>query len=198
MPKITDEQFEEYKQLKKWAKREKVFKSAKEITKLEDDIDTPIKNCVGMFALLGCQPKYSCCGFDYIGQPFHKSHQYGRPYFILKSNQRTISIIFEMQKRRSVWVASPGSDRHFTYLEIVAEMNPHWRQHECIHFSEECVIGIEWLERFLWSAKGYMKDSVVLKDTNAEIKEYNKNWQYPPKEPWFIRLKDIEDYLTKK
>ena len=189
MPKISDEQLEEYEQLKKWARRERVFQSAKEITRLEDDIDAPIKNCVGMFALLGCFPVYSCCGFDYSGQPFHKSHQYGRPYFILKASQRVDDVLLILSKQKTFWYATPNGK--FVNLEAMAGMNPYWRMEECIHFAEECVILIGWMENFLRRCSRSMMDEIVLEDTNYKAKQDLRFWQYPPKEPWIVRKSDF-------
>lgn len=195
MPEITDEQFSEYEQLKRWAKREMVFKSAKEITKLEDDIDKPIKNCVAMFALLGCQPFYSCCGFDYSKQPFHKSHQYGRPYIMLSDSERTAQILEILSRQKTVWYAEKGA-QGYVNLQVMAGMNPHWRKEECIHFAEECVISIKWLECFLVVLKSGMLEEVVIEDTNLRAKKDLEYWQYPPKEPWVILRSEVFEKLT--
>lgn len=189
--KITKEEYEEYQQLKRWAKREKVFASARSIEKLEDDIDTPIKKCVAMLALLGCEPLYSCCGFDYTNQPFHKSHQYGRPYIILKPNEHTLQVFYNLSIRKSRWIGHTGADNRICFLELMAGMNPHWRKEECIHFAEECVSEIYWLENFLRGARECMVDSIVLEDTNFNVKNAIENWQYPPKKPWAIRKEEI-------
>ncbi len=195
MPKITDEEFNEYQSLIKWAKREKVYKSAKDTTRLEDDIDEPVKNCVAMLALLGCQPVYSCCGFDYTGQPFHKSHQYGRPYFMLRASPRTDEFLIVLSKQKTIWFATPNG--FFVNIELMAGMNPHWRREECIHFSEECVLGIHWMERFLWNCRSGMLEEIVLEDTNNKVKMDVNYWQYPPKEPWLIKKSEIESRFTK-
>lgn len=191
MPTISDQQLDEYQKLIKWAKREKVFKSAQDVKYLEDDVDTPIKNCVAMFALLGCQPLYSCCGFDYSGQHFHKSHQYGRPYFILVSTERTRDVLLNLSKRHSFWMAKQGGGRDNVNLELLANGNPHWRKEECIHFAEECVTGVQWMEEFLRLFESYMMDSTVLVDTNQLAKKDVEYWQYPPKKPWHIKKSDI-------
>src|SRR3990167_575278 len=68
-------------------KRERILKSVKSITRLEDDIDEPLKTCVMALALLGCEPVWSCCGFDYAGQPIHKSHEHGRCGIRLRDNE---------------------------------------------------------------------------------------------------------------
>jgi hypothetical protein len=197
MPEITNEQFEEYEKLKKWAKREGVLKSARDVTKLEDDIDAPIKNCVGMLALLGCEPTYSCCGFDYTGQPFHKSHQYGRPYIIMRSNSRTLDFVQILLHQKSTWYVDT-IDKNFCAVQVMCGMNPYWRKEECIHFAEECVIAISWLEKILFQLKTVMFPRIVIEDTNQSVKNDIEYWQYPPKSPWIVELSDIEESLTKK
>lgn len=189
--KISEEQYEEYQSLKKWAEKEKVFQSAKQITKLEDDIDFPIKKCVAMLALLGCKPLYSCCGFDYEGQPYHKSHQYGRPYFILTASESTFNFIDFLRRNRTLWYASQGANSSVVNIELMAGANPHWRKEECIHFSEECVINIYRMEKILERAKDFMADEADLMDSNEGAKKEIKYWRYPPKEPWRILKKDL-------
>lgn len=192
--KITNEEYEEYKMLKKWAKREKVFKSAKDVKNLEDDIDTPIKNCVAMMALLGCKPMYSCCGFDYNGQLFHKSHQYGQPYIKMEACPRAIRFLEEFPRNR-YWFADGG--KYHIDLKVHANMSPYWRKEECIHFAEECVIAIGWLEQVLLSVNGVMADTISLEDSNQKALKENKYWQYPPKEPWVIKKDKILSSLAK-
>jgi hypothetical protein len=54
-----------------------VLASEETIQNLEDDIDKPMKLIVGAAALIGAKPQWSCCGFNYDGQPAHKDHVYG-------------------------------------------------------------------------------------------------------------------------
>lgn len=192
--RINKDEYEEYQNLKKWAKREGVLRSAKDITRLEDDIDLPIKNCVGMFALLGCKPMYSCCGFDYDGQPIHKSHQYGRPYFILGSGKRTTQIAFDFSQIKSNWFFRPGQNGT-AILELHAGMNPYWRKEDCIHFAEECSSNIGWLEKTLWLGEPSMADCIELIDTNSIVKKHIKFWQYPPKESWLVYKSEVYQKL---
>lgn len=191
--RITKEQYEEYVNLKRWAKREEVFKSAKDIKNLEDDIDEPIKLCVAMLALLGCEPVYCCCGFDYDGQPYHKAHQYGRPYIKMRANSHSVGFLAISQKKLGMWYAS--GNNAFVDLQVMADMNPHWRKEECIHFAEECVISINRLEKILWSLKNSMKDIAILLDTNATASKQMRAWQYPPKKSWEIKKSHIEQLM---
>lgn len=194
MKTITDKQYKEYADLKRWAKKQKVWESAEKIQYLEDDVDAPIKKCVAMLALLGLEPLFSCCGFDYRGQPYHKSHQYGEAYIMVKDNDTS---------QRWLPAGSNGIlgngwkiRKHIKgTLVIVLKVpgNPHWRKKDCIHFSEEIVIGIANLEKMLMNLHGTFASGWVLEDTNQNYKKNGVNhWQYPPKKPWVI-LKELVD-----
>src|SRR3990167_10289827 len=89
MPELTEQEFQEYLNLRSLYSREKMLESVRSVRCLRDDIDQPIRNCVAYLALLGCNPVWSCCGFDYIGQPIHKSHEYGSSGFCLTDNEQT-------------------------------------------------------------------------------------------------------------
>lgn len=196
MKTLTDKQYEEYKNLKRWAKREKVWVSVNGIKSLEDDIDLPVKKCVAMMALLGLEPMFSCCGFDYHGQPYHKSHEYGQPYFMFHENG--------INKQ---WLVAGGNGtvgmgwkirKHVkgTLLMVnTVKGNPHWRKKDCIHFSEEVVLNISWLEKALLSLSNNFMDSIILADTNQNYKSAGvRYWQYPAKEPWVIKKELLDTY----
>jgi hypothetical protein len=194
MKEITEKQYDEYVSLRRWAKREKVWVSAKGITKLEDDVDLPIKKCVAMCALLGLEPLFSCCGFDYDGQPYHKSHQYGEPYIMFKSNPKTLSLLTYPPNWKFGWLMRKHV-QNTILLVLKVEGNPHWRKKDCIHFAEELVISIAWLERFLSFQKDAFLDEIILCDTNQNYKKSGvRFWQYPPKEDWVIQKEMIESY----
>lgn len=196
MKEITEKQYEEYRNLKRWAKREKVWTSANSIQYLEDDVDAPIKKCVAMCALLGLEPLFSCCGFDYHGQPYHKSHQYGEPYIMLQENETSKQWLTMGTKEKLVggWTI-----RKFIKGTILLEHkisgNPHWRKKDCIHFAEEIVIGITLLERALLGLSEHFLPSIVLPDTNQNYKKNGvRYWQYPPKKPWVIKKELLDTY----
>lgn len=196
MKTLTDKQYEEYRNLKKWAKREKVWVSADGICCLKDDIDLPIRKCVAMTALLGMEPTFSCCGFDYHGQPYHKSHQYGEPYIMVRKNKVT-----------EKWLTMGGNGtigggwkirKHVTNTCLIilkVQGNPYWRKRDCIHFAEEVVLGIAWLEKALSGMQEYFLPNWLLLDTNNNYKKNGvKHWQYPPKEPWLIEKSMLDTY----
>ncbi|MBT4586155.1 hypothetical protein HN960_05150 [Candidatus Peregrinibacteria bacterium] len=186
--KISKEEYAEYQTLLKKSKYIYSRDSAKSIKSLEDDIDLPIKDCVAMLALIGCEPVFSCCGFDYDGQPLHKSHQLGYPYVRLTDNLYSEALLTSPFKQG--WTAKIFGSQ--ISLELNTSMNPHWRKASCIHYSEEAVIGIQYLENLLHNNKHLFNDFVVLKDTNASHASELKFWQYPPKTPWTIYK---EDYI---
>lgn len=194
MKTISDEEYGEYLELKRWVNKQKIMNSAKSITSLEDDIDLPIKKCVAMLALLGCEPVYSCCGFDYDEQPLHKAHQYGRPYFVLTSNNISIQFIQFLYDKKTQWYIGQGNHPKWINLEFMVGMNPHWRKEECIHFYEECLVGINRIENLLYRQKHLMKEEIELIDTNYLAKKSAKHWQYPPKEPWIIKKELLDTY----
>lgn len=188
---ITEQEQAEYEQLKAWAKKQGVYQSAQEITQLKDDIDLPIRKCVAMTALLGLEPVYSCCGFDYQGQPFHKAHQYRQPYIRIRNNIFTTAFVLnnQLQLSQISWQIRPLGNEQV--LELITSMNPHWSNDVCIHTSEECVIGIAKLEKILNNLSHQFKDAVTVVDTNALTRNQLKFWQYPPKEPWVIRKEEL-------
>ena len=182
---ISNEDYELFMNLKSKAQNIYTMSSAKDIKNLEDDIDLPIKRCVAMLALLGCEPTFSCCGFDYDGQPIHKSHQKGFPYIRIKKND--ISNPLAKLDLKGDWrFRDMGNE---WALELTTFMNPHWRNPSCIHYSEECVIGINYLDDMLSKLSPSFRQKVVLEDTNLSHASRLKFWQYPPKNPWTI-LKD--------
>ena len=191
--RITKADYEDFQRLRKWEKKTRVRDSAKLIENLEDDIDLPIRKCVALLALLGCKPLYSCCGFDYDGQPFHKSHQYGIPYIKLLADNPAFSFVYNLTRIGTPWFCKTSRG----VVDVLCEIkgNPHWRAEECIHFAEECIFVIDWMEKYLVSFKTAMMEEVVLEDSNKRALEIHKNWQYPSKSPWKI-LKS--DYFTEE
>ena len=160
--------------------------SAKAIMRLEDDIDLPIRKCVGGLAILGFSPVFSCCGFDYEGQPYHKYHQYDRPYIILELSERIPNLL----------PTNPCMGWHLNLhtkstvkLEYLVNMNPSWRTRESIHSVEECVLGVQNLETAIVSAvmRVDTPQSVIVRDTNHNYKKNGvRFWQYPSKDDWIV------------
>jgi len=191
MVSITEEEYVEYSALKREALRIKNLISLSKITKLEDDIDLPIKRCVVAFALLGCEPLWSCCGFDYKGQPLHKSHQYGRIYFILGHNSFSEKLCEAITKSTD-WeycLFNGNLDLHIEPKNVVSQ----WDYRDCPHYHEPFVQYIQHLENYLFSMKDLFANEVVLSDTNGKYEKWYPYWAYPTFDDWVIRK---EDYIS--
>ena len=199
---VTDEQFAEYTKLKRLAKKQKIWKSAKSVENLEDDIDIPIKLCVAMFALLGCEPAFSCCGFDYPGQYLHKSHQYGCAYFKFKPNPTSEDLLKRIvyhKEMNNQWKAyHENENAMFPGLVLQLYKPRHWWSDDIniIHHPENCIIYIKLLEEFLTQLHPYFFEEVILEDTNKSFLERFPDWQYPPKNDWIIHKSDIMKELN--
>jgi len=195
MIKIEDGEYQEYLKLKRWAKKEKILRSSVKSDRLEDDIDLPIKRLVAMFALLGCGPQWSCCGFDYKGQPFHKSHQYGSPYIVLEDNVLSEKIINDIScdVLGKKWRIYRRETDGLKQIALDGKPIQHWWTLDisCIHYPEESIVNINRLGNFLLGYKDEMLESIQLKDMNCYYKEKFVDWQYPCKKPWNIDKVDI-------
>lgn len=191
---IKKEEFNEFQEYKKWKRKRKIREAVERVEFLEDDIDAPIRNCVAMTALLGASPIFSCCGFDYADQPEHKSHQYGNPYIKFRLTENSLNLCLLIHNSLPFWRIKI-EDVGTIDLEVIVKGNPHWRNDECIHFSEECVIVIGRLEKLLWGLEKNMSEGVVLCDTNDASRKGNKYWQYPPKKEWEIKKYEIEKLM---
>lgn len=195
---ITQDQYTEYEQLLKWKKKEDIRLSLGETKNLEDDIDWPIKSCVMMFALLGAKPFFSCCGFDYEGQPYHKSHQYGEPYILFRGKPDLPGDMPSMWEFR---LRTSYDDSWMVVLKEDYKRGPHWNDPDCIHFSEILTIAITVLEKWLWKVLNYKinKDHpfypVTLTDGNVLNTKSNPYWQYKPRKSWTFDVNDLSKYL---
>lgn len=189
MKEISDDEYKEYLKLKEKAPYFYSMKSAKEIIYLEDDIDTPIKSCVAMFALFQCEPTFSCCGFEYDGQPLHKTHQMRNPYIRMGKNPQSSALLSHPPK---IWTCRKFNDEILVEFITKDKGNPHWRNPTCIHFAEEILDAIRYLENSLIANKKNFVNKVTIKDTNHLCLQKTRFWQYPPKKPWTIYK---EDYL---
>jgi len=197
MPEITDEEKAEFDRLKHLYNREKIWASATASDRLQDDIDEPIKRCVMALALLGCEPQWSCCGFDYHGQPLHKSHQYGRCYFILGNRPNAVALFNALLASdmpfKSRWCLQSsvngnyGVDLHADGQNIIEQ----WDTKDSIHDYETLAFCIQHLDMFLMELHESFLDEVTLIDTNVHYGNRVQSWQYPPKREWVIRKSDL-------
>ena len=188
---FTKNEYEEYRRLKKQAARIEIFSSLNEVTRLEDDIDIPVKRCVAAFALLGCQPKWSCCGFDYKGQHLHKGHQYGRIYFILERSPVSEACCKAITAS-GLWQYAVRDNDTLDLRIDIENVISQWDEPSCIHYHEPFACYIQQLEDYLYRLSDLFAEEVVLGDNNGKMKEAFSHWQYPTMEDWIIRK---EDYI---
>lgn len=194
---ITSEQSKEYESLKRRYHMDLYRDSIRSLS-LEQDIDEPVKSCVMAFGLLGCNPMWSCCGFDYEGQPIHKAHHYGWVYFALTLNPVTKTFINIFLKTPN-WFFADTWKVNLTFndgVKTVWFQNPFiqikdWDDEECINYSEIAATRIRYLEYFFATLKDNMADSFTLIDQNAKYKRRFPFWQYPTKEPWTFAKEDL-------
>lgn len=206
---ISDENYNEYRILQHNAVFQQKLDSIRATKNLKDDIDTPIRKLVAMFALLGCEPIWSCCGFDYEGQPMHKTHEYGNLYIRLTLNDCTIRVINKLHSEKIIkqllfniteiacadWVV--WGDANFVQLDCdfdywISEQGYPWSFSSCIHYYEYGVIKIYQMEEIVKRLfVDDFADEVTLKDSNKAQQTLIKNWQYPALEDWIITKEDI-------
>jgi hypothetical protein len=197
MPVITEDELKEYQLLKSVHTRELVQQSLNSIEYLEQDIDSPIKKCVMALALLGCSPIFSCCGFDYSGQPLHKTHQHGTAYIMMEDNNVSRHVISEMRNSimpfMETWVVYQHENDGMDVVSLTTNIvrPKYWNDISCIHFSELGATRLQYLEDFLMSLSDSFDEEVTLKDSNETYQDRFPWWQYPPKKPWTIRKPDL-------
>lgn len=207
---ISDEDYNEYQILQHNALFQQKLDSVKALKNLRDDIDLPIRNLVAMFALLGCKPQYSCCGFNYDEQPMHKTHEYGNTYIRLSPIKQTTDVLKILSEEKIIEskvvfdVREISSDNWCVWLnpnfaQLISDFDYKiskdgypWANKSCIHFYEYAVVKITYLEdamKKLFIDK--FTDEVILVDTNKIIRLKTANWQYPELENWIIKKEEI-------
>lgn len=200
MPTISDEEFLEFERLRRHYGREAIRLSTANVQTLAEDIDHPIKRCVMALALLGCDPVWSCCGFDYEGQPIHKDHQYGTVGIALQSNRRTYWLIEQWKKSQPAYshLANRWSinfaDNYgvpLAYLTCNLRLGNTWPEETSPHFYEPGAIAIRLLEDNLQGLQSYFRKQVVLRDSNGLYKWRFPTWDYPAKTDWAIRKAEL-------
>lgn len=200
MPEISDQEYNEYVLLKKHYGKNAIQDSINSITSLEFDIDVPIKRCVMMLSLLGLETMWSCCGFDYAGQPIHKSHQYDLTSFVIRYSDRSVWLRDMIDQRgmdfinyHNGWRIAYGEHygRQLCYLSADTRTSNAWPDRRSIHYSEPAAIAIAHLEKFLDSLSGQFLNETIVVDTNDEFQKAYTWWQYPPRADWVIHRSDV-------
>lgn len=193
---ISKAEYERYLQLDHADKRTQIQESILATKDLVDDIDQPIRKSLAMLSLLGCKTIWSCCGFDYEGQPVHKFHEYGTVFFRMHFSEASHTVAANLLMAR---LALPWEIKLFyTNIPEVQFKAPigfedhlkTWENSLCPHYPEPAVQAICNLENRLIKFKEHFLDEVTLVDTNAEYQKAFPDWQYPPKNPWVIRKAD--------
>ena len=202
---ISNDTYMEYQQLKRNARVQSNFDSVRQLGALKNDIDVPVRSLVVMLALLGCEPLFSCCGFDYDGQPSHKTHEYGCVYFQMRSNNwsnivlatlENSKIINKLTNKSPDWEWWKIKDTLFlrSAFTLFHDKNYPWvTSEDCIHYSEVGVLNIDRLEKALWGLRERFSDVAEIVDTNHVYKNDRniRNWQYPTLEPWSVTIDDV-------
>ena len=187
-------------------KKERILESIRSLSHVGDDIDEPVKTALMGLALLGCDPLWSCCGFDYMGQPIHKSHQYNYTWFVLNDSPTARWLHTE-------WLGNPPSIKdsynywkmwghrqfgniHWTLSADLKRGNT-WPDENDPHFSEPGVIAIaqleNWLEKYIYA----MADEVVLHSANEEYRREFPHWQYPILPNWTVTKDEFASRLNR-
>jgi hypothetical protein len=204
---VDRKEYEALKHLKHLTEIQGMYIEAAQVWGLENDIDKPIRLCVAMLALLGCDLAWSCCGFDYMEQPKHKSHAYGEPYIMMKCTERAIALCKQITdscnpyphlanswrvKSRDVY----GEEMLSLWCDI--EKGNSWPDKSMIHYSEPGAIAIGYLEQYLSTLFYECTDKVWLRDYNHVYKTRFEHWQYPAQEPWLVTRQWVEEQLAKR
>lgn len=207
MPEITETELEEYRTLKNAYGWQAVEQSLSGVELLENDVDEPIKWTVAALTLLGVQPVFSCCGFNYVGQPLHKRHTVGTTYISVLANAEFNTLCEELNQysdhlRGWWWEIVNGSglykeDQHgqIYFSETWARHGvPEWDDPLCIHYSEMAALAIRsmnvTLYRNFWDK---IHLSAVLTDSNGHYQSGVSAWQYPAKKEWLITREWLVD-----
>jgi len=203
---ISDEDYKEYRTLQHNALFQQKLESVRGMKNLRDDIDVPIRKLVAMFALLGCTPLWSCCGFDYDGQPMHKTHEYGNMYIRLLYNEQYRKIAQKLFDEKIIekkidsvldissdkWIILRENQLYCDFDYVITKTSYPWSMKSCIHYYEYAAIRICELEQAILKLfSNDFADSAILHDTNNMMKQSMNNWQYPILEDWIITKEEI-------
>lgn len=178
------------------------FMSARQHKCLIDDIDAPMLPVVGAFALLGLKTAWSCCGFDYEGQPIHKAHEYGKMGLaVLHSEQaeafarRMTNADIDYQEMgracRWFWRAGHVYGDDMLYLNADIVTRNAWPYADMIHYSEPGAIMLGVLKRWLLTLADEFEPEAEVVDYNHVYLSRFPDWQYPPSEPWHVTKAEV-------
>lgn len=181
--------------------KETLSETTPTIKRLEDEIDRPLKRSIALLNLLGFKTKWCCCGFDYQGQPSHKSHTYDSLQIFIEDNEDTKKFfilfldsmhqndgwsvqLFRLAGQNTCWALTTP----FGAANIGAPAD--WNKHTSEHYHEVPNIKIKALEDFLVQLGECMEDETTLEDSNAAMTKVYRDWNVAPSEPWVIKKTD--------
>lgn len=207
---ISDEEYRRYTVFRDNMIYQEKLDSVRGLASLEQDIDAPIRKTIAMLALLGCHPVWSCCGFNYDGQPLHKTHEYGNTYVAMIWDENSYRLREALKEKLFLevedefdpkglvnrWVCWDRKNLGLFYIRHSfnakwEEIKYPWSLKMCLHFPEPALVGIKELNYWLLALSDYFLEEVVLEDTNSKVKKSTPEWQYPSLAEWKIRKEDI-------
>jgi hypothetical protein len=198
MISIPQEDYDRYKRLELLDRRTHVQAAQDAVLNLEDDIDQPLKNVVAMINLMGVQTIWSCCGFDYSGQPEHKFHEYGSVYIRMHFNEASYGLVYNLVKtglslpwNGAFYNCGGGTEAQLKAMFGHTDHLKPWDNVACPHYAEVASFAIFNLEHQILQFRSMMRDMVVMLDTNGMFQKQFENWQYSPKKSWTIIKSDV-------
>jgi len=107
---------------------------------------------------------------------------------------RSLAVLYEAHiantpylGRWEFYIRDNGLDLHLDFTNVI----PQWNNTESIHYSEQVVAYISYLEKFLLSQNNKFSDTATIEDTNSAYHEVYPYWQYPAKKPWTFTKEDL-------
>ena len=177
---------------------QQMIKSRDSVLSLEDDVDVPMKKILVMLSLMGVKTYFSCCGFNYNGQPRHKDHVYGNWQVLMMADAVSIEITrFLVDSLKDAgfrpYIEWKGFATSLTWLHGLTGVIPGWNKAESPHNSEVGVMFTKRVEDVLMNYLRDMKEVAVVFDFNDYMIKQYPNWQYPAKLPWTVSKQKLMD-----
>jgi hypothetical protein len=168
----------------------------------KDDIDKPMLRTVIGLALLGCEPMWSCCGYDYLGQPIHKRHVFGLLYICCRKNLASEIVLPKLPYLGGAcnqWALLdyPRDGIPSLYLEFRWGHGKYawtdWSPKDAHLFGEIPQVELSHLEFGISKLEECFQESAIIRDTNDDYRSRHPYWQYPTLGDWTVTMKDYEE-----